>query len=428
MDIFQTDDKMPGIYLHYPWCLQKCSYCDFFSVPMRHLTPAETKENNTLYINAIRKELSERSRLFTSGPAGSIYFGGGTASLLNPESIQILLDEIKKYFEIKNCEITVEGNPENFSGEYLLALNQIGVNRINSGFQSFSEKSLTDLKRYHRKEQYESALEALSTSPIKNWGGDLMYGIPGQSEEDFYRDLNDLMGYDPKHLSLYALTVEENTAFAASVRKKEMSEPDDLIQQKILLNLNEYLIEKNFIQYEVSNFAKRNYICRHNLNYWLYRPYVGLGPGAHGFNGEIRYANPRNIEKWMENPAGAERIKIDPANEIPLMILRLTVPISINYIFFLAEKFIPEFKNKTGRVRILELLRKWEKRGYGKINIKKETAAMPDMKTGESLGTGKAGDIFKKTADDSFFTWSRTGLQFLDERITEFSVCLENGG
>ena len=285
-----------GVYIHYPWCVQKCNYCDFFSMPVRSLTREDIKSNNDLYTKTVLGELSLRKNMFAEKTVTTIYFGGGTATMLEAEAVHAILAEISNYYDIRECEITVEGNPENFSADYLNSLHQIGVNRVNAGFQSFSDESLAGLNRFHRKEQYDRALSALSKSPICNWGGDLMYGLPAQTEEDFYGDLKELISYNPKHLSLYSLTVEENTPLAYSVRKKETVEPDDFIQQKILLNLSDYLIPHDFIQYEVSNFARPHFECRHNLRYWPYRSYMGLGPGAHGFNGKTRYGNPRNIE------------------------------------------------------------------------------------------------------------------------------------
>jgi len=265
-------------------------------MPVKSLTRESMRSNNELYIKTVLHEFSLRKKSFKENKADSIYFDGGTATMLDAEAIHAILAEIGKYYDISNCEITVEGNPENITSGYLDSLHQIGVNRVNAGFQSFSDESLEKLNRFHRKEQYDSALSALSKSPIANWGGDLMYGLPAQTEEDFYRDLKELISYNPKHLSLYSLTVEENTPLAYSVRKKETVEPDDFIQQKILLNLSDYLIPHDFIQYEVSNFARPHFECRHNLRYWPYRSYMGLGPGAHGFNGKTRYGNPRNIE------------------------------------------------------------------------------------------------------------------------------------
>ncbi|MDH5654422.1 MAG: radical SAM family heme chaperone HemW [Spirochaetia bacterium] len=403
MNLLEKIKSKTGIYIHYPWCMQKCSYCDFYSVPAGSPDSTEFHQKNSKYLQTLLSELHIRAETFHKNEVSSVYFGGGTSSLMQPEWIEKILSEIRKYFQLSDCEVTLEGNPENFSDDYLKSLSEAGISRVNAGFQSFSEKNLLKLQRFYKMESYLEAIDALSRSPVKNWGGDLMYGLPDQTEEEFYSDLKMLLSYNPVHLSLYSLTVEENTALASQILKKKISGPDELLQQKILLELRNFTKAYGFHQYEVSNFSLKSYECFHNLRYWLYLPYLGIGPGAHGFNGRSRYGNPRNIETWLKHPHDSELISQDPINEIPLMILRLTGAISINYIISLLENHIPQFNRSSHRDGIESLIKQWTDQGYAEYTNQTES------------------EIFPQDENSRFFSWTNLGLQFLDERVLEFS-------
>lgn len=399
--------KIPvfGIYLHFPWCLQKCDYCDFYSIPAG-FARSDTHFQDIIerYTDTVIRELHLRKDSFSFRNVTSIYFGGGTSSLLPAKTIESILQEISSIYNTENCEITLEGNPENFNDEYIHGIAKTGVNRINAGFQSFSPEHLKKVNRFFRKEQYETALLALSRSPVKNWGGDLIYGLPGQSEDEFYSDLRHLLSFSPKHLSLYSLTVEQNTALYQKIRKNIIPAPDEKLQERILSDLPVFLDSYGFKQYEVSNFAINDSECRHNLNYWMYRPYMGLGPGAHGFNGKLRYGNARSTEIWFSNPVQAEFTAHFPAEEIPIMLLRLTAPVSVREIFQIIDRNFSDFHDsgRTSRAglekKILKLFGSWSEKEFLTHTVTPETNTVQ---------------------------WTSKGIRFLDTRISEMSELLE---
>ena len=409
---YQLDQKSLGIYIHVPWCLQKCHYCDFYSIAIaeeNHEIPHEIPiEFIELYIEKLLWELElrlhDQSHFRKFEKITSIYFGGGTPSLLPLHALSKLFKKLLKKIHanfdlVPNCEISLEGNPENMDPEYLAQLHDLGIRRVNVGLQSFQANVLEKMNRFYSQERYASILQDLSDSPFQSYGIDLIYGFPGQSKADFYRDLERVLAISPAHLSLYSLTVENNTAYGKAVHNKSSPAPDEELQDDIWEGLSKKLGNANLQHYEVSNFAKEDQWCRHNLSYWLYAPYIGLGPGAHGFDGHFRYANPRNLQQWLrareQNPYSTH----EPELEMPLMFLRLCAP----WPLYLWEKLLLERCSFTTPVcKIgMECLYKWAQQGLAEI--------FPHT---------------KNEREEKFFQWNHTGLSFLNDRIAEMHSAL----
>ncbi len=400
MRIHRNSDAT-GIYIHYPYCIRKCAYCDFYSVGLEESGHYErgrgvAPELQRAYYDALVRELITRAPAFQRcGQVNTIFFGGGTASLLPPDIIADILARIREHFEITaDAEITLEGNPENFHSSYLKQLEDIGVTRVNVGLQTFREDLLDLVNRYYDPGRYDEVLANLANSSIAAVGGDLIYGFPGQSRDDFEHDLQRVLEHQAiNHLSIYSLTVEPGTPYAAQLRQRKIAAPLEGLQEEVFRDLPAILRAAGFDHYEVSNYARPGFACRHNLRYWLYESYMGLGPGAHGFDGRFRYGNPRNVAAWQRNPAGAEQSEHEPLSDLPLMYLRLCSGIR-------AEVFeqVLQDEQYTGRRDIARLVteqfQRWASRGRG---------------------------LF---ADDQF-SWSMSGLLNLDEHVLEMSAALE---
>jgi oxygen-independent coproporphyrinogen-3 oxidase len=401
MDInlhIKEEEVRSGIYIHFPYCIRKCDYCDFFSHPLSTgsvpLSGAVSSDFLKSYKGALIREMRYRSQNHPHiREYSSIYFGGGTPSLMPVDLIHEILDQIKSMFPVSDdCEITLEGNPENFTAEYLQALRKIGINRIHTGIQSFDEKNLKSVNRFYKKERYDSILNNLVSSGIESKGVDLIYGFPGQDIDNFFEDLEKVCHSGIDHISLYSLTAEMGTKFNEKIMSGRISPPDDDMQIQVMQILPEYMAKKDFHGYEVSNFSKLGSESRHNLSYWLYRPYLGFGPSAHGFDGKIRYGNSGRLEQYLVNPTQAEYQMHDPMLEFPLGFLRIRRPFS-------ADKFIQRMKdfsmnenNSELEAKLWKIFRNWKSEGYGKLEERPE------------------GTIFQ---------WNPDGILSLDSRILE---------
>jgi oxygen-independent coproporphyrinogen-3 oxidase len=383
-----------GLYVHFPYCVHKCSYCDFYSVGMDRTHGGVTSVPRDVlrdYEAALLGELELRRRQFASfDRINTVFFGGGTASLLPPDSIARILHTARQNFDFtEDAEITVEGNPESLTPDYIRSLSEAGVNRIHAGVQSLKPRILKTLDRYYDEERYAAIIETLRTSAISNCGADLMYGVPGQTREDFIEDLDRISGANVTHLSLYSLTVEQGTAYDLAVRKSSAAPPQEDLQADLFEWLPGALLERGFTQYEVSNYARGGLFSRHNLRYWMYEPTLAVGPGAHGFDGRMRYGNPRNTLVWQKGPADAGLSEHDPVLELPLCILRITLPLPFS---FLQDLFESICGAESAR-RALLLMREWIAQGHA-------------AEKAES------------------FQWRTSGLSFLDDRVQQMQQAL----
>jgi len=285
---------MPGIYIHIPFCKQKCHYCNFYA-----LASVKYKE---VFVDALLKELVFRKDYLSDNHINTIYFGGGTPSLLKPEEINRVLDKIRKHFQLSpQAEITLEANPDDLSADYLKALkNETAINRLSMGVQSFFDDDLQYLHRVHKGEDARHAIEHALKSGFTNMSIDLIYGIPTLTIEKWKQNLALFFSYGIPHLSSYALTVESKTALQILIDNKKMqntNEDETVLHFEIL---QEQTRQHGFVHYEISNFAKTGFYSKHNSIYWLGGHYLGLGPSAHSYNGISRQWNVSNMKQYVE--------------------------------------------------------------------------------------------------------------------------------
>lgn len=283
---------MAGIYIHIPFCRQACHYCDFhFSTNLK--TQSEM-------INTIAKEIDDR-KTYLNERIQTIYLGGGTPSLLSADQIRLLMDTIHDQFEVVNtAEITLEANPEDLTLSKAKDLFDLGVNRLSIGIQTFDEKKLIWMNRAHSSKEAIHAFENARSAGFQNISLDLIYAIPDHQKEQWEADLAAITDLQPEHISLYGLTVENQTVFGKWEQQNKLVQvPDDEAANQYLFAI-EYLKNRGFRQYEVSNFGKEDFHSRHNNAYWSGLPYLGVGPGAHSYNGKSRRFNVRSNPKYLK--------------------------------------------------------------------------------------------------------------------------------
>ncbi len=284
---------MAGIYIHIPFCRKLCSYCDFY-----HLMAVA---DNQAFIDALLIEAAVRKEYIGNETVSTIYIGGGTPSVLSVSDIKRILGELDKLFSIdEKCEITIEVNPDDISGKYLLELKETTINRISLGIQSWRDSDLKLLNRRHDAAQAAFALEETLKTGFQNVTIDLIYGIPGLTLKDWSYNLETSLAYGIQHLSAYHLTIEPGTVFGKMKERgafSEIDEEDSTYQFNLLI---EKATEAGFVHYEISNFGKPGFFSIHNSNYWKQVKYIGLGPSAHSFNGYSRQWNIRDLRKYIK--------------------------------------------------------------------------------------------------------------------------------
>lgn len=298
---------MAGIYIHIPFCKQRCIYCDFYS------TTSQEKENR--YIEAVCTELELRKQSLPD-PVHTIYIGGGTPSLLNPASVKQLKDCMDRNYRVMpDLEFTVEANPDDISPEWLEAMSRIGVNRISMGVQTFHDGHLKLLRRRHNSERAIQAVHLCQEHGFRNISIDLIYGLPEQTLEEWKADVAQAIALNVQHLSAYALIYEENTALWRMREQNKVQEADE----ELSLSMFEYLITElknnGFEHYEISNFGLPGFHSRHNSSYWNDTPYLGCGASAHSFIGMERMYNTANIDQYIKDITRC-REKNLPYNEV----------------------------------------------------------------------------------------------------------------
>ena len=296
-----------GIYIHIPFCKQACHYCDF------HFSTSLKKKDEMIL--ALAKEIEMRKDEFKNEIIETIYFGGGTPSILPISDLKFLIDEVYRNYKVaENPEITVEANPDDLSEERIIQLSKNKVNRLSIGIQSFFEDDLKLMNRAHNSEEAQKCLE-IATQYFDNISLDLIYGIPGSSNEKWKQNIEKALSFGIPHISSYALTVEPKTALDKFIQKGIIKAPDDEVAQEQFHILVETLKENGFIHYELSNFSKPDYFSKNNSSYWLGKKYIGIGPSAHSYDGKNRGWNISNNGLY---------IKSIQANEIPIETENLT--------------------------------------------------------------------------------------------------------
>lgn len=344
---------MSGIYIHIPFCKQACHYCDFhFSTSM------QKKEEMVL---ALAKEIKLRKSEFQNESVATIYFGGGTPSRLSIADLRFLIATIyEQYTIVEKPEITLEANPDDLSESYLLELKAIGFNRLSIGIQSFFEEDLQLMNRAHNSVEAKKCLE-IATQYFDNISLDLIYGIPGMSNERWQQNIETALSFGIPHISSYALTVEPKTALNKLIQTGKIASPNDEVAQEHFMILVETLEKNGFVHYELSNFGKENYFSQNNSAYWLGKKYIGIGPSAHSYDGISRSWNVANNALYLkalqndELPNEVEKLTLEDCyNEYIMTGLRTIWGVSLvrieqefgsdflNYLKKKSQKFIDD--------------------------------------------------------------------------------------
>ena len=283
-----------GLYLHIPFCRQRCDFCSFY-LEIHRENRAET------FVRSLRNEigLSAQQHVPTHRPIQSVYFGGGTPTVLAATQVTAILLEIRTHLALAaDCEITVEAHPSTISEPYLTQLLQAGVTRMSFGGESMEEGDLTRLGRPGTVDETVDAVSRARAAGFTNINLDLMYGLPGQSLEGWQRTLAHCLALEPAHLSCYALTIEEGTKLESEIRRRLSPAPDEGLQIEMDEAAEGILSHAGYERYEVSNYAKPGYACRHNLLYWTNGEYLGLGPSAQSYMGGTRFGNIANLAAY----------------------------------------------------------------------------------------------------------------------------------
>ena len=283
---------MAGIYIHIPFCNSKCAYCGFYSIP--------SQKHKAEFLEALKQEMASRKDYLQGETVETIYFGGGTPSMLKVEEIAVLLDLIKDHHDlVDNLEITLEANPDTLSLPYLNGLRAIGVNRLSIGIQSFFDNDLQYLSRRHDSRHARQCVGMAKEAGFENISLDLIYGLPTADADQWNRNLDLFFELDVSHLSAYALTLEPNSILTKQIemgKAKPVNEDDAIRDYEILCRRT---VENGYIHYEISNFCKPGKHSRHNSSYWFGIPYAGFGPSAHSFDGTSRQWNSSSVDKYV---------------------------------------------------------------------------------------------------------------------------------
>jgi oxygen-independent coproporphyrinogen-3 oxidase len=294
-----------GLYLHVPFCLQRCSYCDFFTMPL-----GDREGSFSPYLRALHAEIDAMAPLFAGRLLHTIFFGGGTPSLLRPEEMGAILERVRSHLAWHEAiEITVEVNPETLTLEKAAAYRAMGVNRLSIGIQSLDARALAMLGRNHDVQGARRCFDIAREAGFTKINLDLIWGRPGLTLEGWAAELSSVLAWGPDHLSLYELILEPGTPMTRSVQRGELCLPDDEQRFEMYRLTRDILDGSGMNWYEISNFCREGQICLHNLHTWQGHDYLGVGPGAHGFLGSPgfgrRRANPRNLPKYLSRPEEA---------------------------------------------------------------------------------------------------------------------------
>lgn len=291
----KSEKEKIGLYLHFPFCRRKCDYCDFYSV-----VPSAAGQID-MYVQALAKHMETLSGTAKSYLVDSVFMGGGTPSVVSAPLMNKLMQCMRGSFDLSpDCEITIEANPATVTPESLKLYREAGINRISIGFQSANDKELVLLSRLHTKDDFTLSYNQARDAGFENINIDVMFGIPQQTYQSFMETLEYVTGLEPEHISVYGLKIEDGTPLSKQNRES-LFLPDEDTEFRMYLGCIDFLREKGYHQYEISNFAKAGRECRHNLKYWNCDKYLGLGTSAHSyFNGD-RFAYVSDVKKYTEH-------------------------------------------------------------------------------------------------------------------------------
>jgi oxygen-independent coproporphyrinogen-3 oxidase len=373
---------LASIYIHIPYCKQACTYCDF------HFRIAQNDKEEML--QSIEKEIKIRQSYLNDSKVSSIYFGGGTPSILDKDEIKSLIHTIYNYFKIDpDSEITLECNPDDLDKNKLLELKEIGINRLSIGIQSFDDSDLKFMNRSHNAKEALSCIQYAKESGFDNITIDLIYGLPNQSNENWKKNLAKMLSLDIQHFSAYSLTVEPKTKLKHLIDKKLVTPLDDKITVEHFNTLLEIANENNFIHYEISNFGKEGFFSNHNTAYWKNKHYLGVGPSAHSFNGSSRQWNISSNKQYIKNING---------NDSYFEVEQLSNTQQYNEYIFTALRTIwgveLEYINKQYGAEALNYFKKQVLRWENKEKIKQEKNTYTLTKKGKLYADAIASDLF----------------------------------
>lgn len=357
---------MAGIYLHIPFCKKACHYCDF------HFSTSPQYKDQV--IKALRTEIALRKDYLGQEEIETIYFGGGTPSLLSADEIYLLISEITDHFEVSSkAEITLEANPDDLNPQKVKELRQTPVNRLSIGIQSFYEEDLKWMNRAHTSREAHSSIKRVQDAGYENITTDLIYGFPLLTDEKWEYNIQQLIELQVPHISSYSITVEPATALSSFISKGKEKPMDENQSAAQFIILMDYLQEAGYEHYEISNFAKPGMYSKHNSNYWQGVKYMGIGPSAHSYNGETRQWNVSNNTKYTDAinlktiPAEIEILEVkDRVNEYIMTSLRTSWGMDLEKI---SQDFGSDYSNsvKAGLETFID---------KGWVNMKDKTAIL----------------------------------------------------
>ena len=285
--------KKLGIYIHIPFCVKKCGYCDFYSVKWDEISESK-------YIKSAINEIKSYSELQDKFIVDTIYIGGGTPSIVNPKNLENMINVIKSIFKVEeNAEISMEANPNTLNKGNLNDYSSIGINRLSIGIQSLNDDILKNIGRIHNSNEALEAIDRAKSFGFDNINADVMFNIPGQTIDDINNTISKLIKKDIKHISFYSLKLEKGTPMYTLEKNKEIFLPEEDEEREMYYAGRNIMEANNLFQYEISNFAAKGYECRHNLKYWNQEEYVGIGPSAHSFLKNKRFNNPSDLKEYI---------------------------------------------------------------------------------------------------------------------------------
>ena len=285
-------NKHFSIYVHIPFCVKKCGYCDFISYENENDLTDE-------YFLALNREIVQNANIYQSKVVDTIFIGGGTPSFVDAKYIATIMSNLKKHYNIsENCEISIESNPNSITKEKLQKYKDCGINRVSIGVQSTSECVLKEMGRSHSASDISRAIDQIRCIGFANFNIDIMFAVPKQSFENLVQTLNDVLSFEPTHISAYSLILEEGTAFFDKYHDREITDEDE--EREMYYYIREKLEENGYNQYEISNFAKDGYECQHNLYCWQMEEYVGFGLNAHSYVSHQRFSNEVNLKRYID--------------------------------------------------------------------------------------------------------------------------------
>lgn len=360
---------MAGVYIHIPFCKSFCSYCDFYSITDNSL-------QETL-VQTLMREASLRASYLEGEMVDTIYFGGGTPSLLGIAAVAEILGTLRKNFSVAgDPEITLEVNPDDVYEGFFRELRQAGVNRISLGVQSWDDRRLRYLGRRHDAAQSAGALEMAFREGFENVSADLIYGVPGMTTADLKADLEKTFAFPVTHLSAYHLTVEEGTKLGRMKKEGKLKETDEEVSASMFSLLGNICREHGFIHYEISNFAREGYISRHNSSYWKQVPYIGLGPSAHSFDRRSRQWNAADVRKYIKAIAAGE-IPCEREELDRLTVFNEYVMTSLRTMWGIDLLHVEEFYDKELHDYLVNISGKYIR--YGLMKREKNTLVLTDQ-------------------------------------------------